>query len=324
MKRILFLLLLLLIIAPCSAEEPNLGAPIDPALGEVPYRYARVNTAENETAGMYYDLASAIKGEDPVLTLEYGNMRYISYTNSAAEDGAFYAQSKSGLWMRCSPGYTAHAPYGREFTGTPSDLGWVVREAALSRWAGTLPEENAQSVRRGAVFPIYEETELYGTVWYRVGTDQWIDGGSIRVIQWDELPEITEEGRVVLIDLDQQVLMLFEDGAPVYASLIASGAEDFTRPGKWRIESKLSSEDMTGALRADRSDYFYLEDVPFTMYFDEERAIHGIYWPAQLGFKQSHGCINMTIADAHWLYNRLEVGDTVLISEEQTAVSSHS
>ena len=318
MKRILLLLLLLLLTAlPCAAaDDVNLGTPIDSALGEVPYNYARINTAEDETAGMYYDLDSAVKGEDPVVTLEYGNMRYLSYTNSAKVDGSFYAQSKSGMWMRCSPGYTAHEPYGRTFEGTPSDLGWVVRETALSRWAGTLPEETAALVARGTVFPIYEETEQYGTTWYRVGTEQWIDGGAIRVIQWDKLPEVDSDGRVIFIDLVQQILVLYEDGTPVYASLIASGVEDFTRPGTWQIETKLESEDMTGALKSDRSDYFYLEDVPFTMYFDEERAIHGIYWPAQLGFQQSHGCINMTIADAHWLFDRVEVGDKVIISEE--------
>ena len=46
MKRILLLFLLLLTALPCAAaDDVNLGTPIDSALGEVPYNYARINTA---------------------------------------------------------------------------------------------------------------------------------------------------------------------------------------------------------------------------------------------------------------------------------------
>jgi hypothetical protein len=35
---------------------------------------------------------------------------------------------------------------------------------------------------------------------------------------------------------------------------------------------------MQGAFEADRSDFYYLEDVPWTMYYDQARAIHTAYW----------------------------------------------
>ena len=49
------------------------------------------------------------------------------------------------------------------------------------------------------------------------------------------------------------------------------------------------------------------------MYFDGARALHGAYWRAKMGFEQSHGCVNLTIGDAHWIYDWAQVGDLVYV-----------
>jgi lipoprotein-anchoring transpeptidase ErfK/SrfK len=49
------------------------------------------------------------------------------------------------------------------------------------------------------------------------------------------------------------------------------------------------------------------------MYYDDARALHGAYWRAKLGFPQSHGCVNMTVGDAHWIFNWASVGDWVYV-----------
>jgi lipoprotein-anchoring transpeptidase ErfK/SrfK len=38
------------------------------------------------------------------------------------------------------------------------------------------------------------------------------------------------------------------------------------------------------------------------MYFDDEIGLHGTYWHDGFGYRHSHGCVNLTITDAHWLY----------------------
>jgi lipoprotein-anchoring transpeptidase ErfK/SrfK len=43
------------------------------------------------------------------------------------------------------------------------------------------------------------------------------------------------------------------------------------------------------------------------MYFDDEIALHGAYWHDGFGFRRSHGCVNMSVTDAHWLYEWAEV-----------------
>jgi lipoprotein-anchoring transpeptidase ErfK/SrfK len=68
---------------------------------------------------------------------------------------------------------------------------------------------------------------------------------------------------------------------------------------------------MRGSFTADRSDYYYLEDVPWTMYFDQQRAMHGTYWHDDFGTPQSRGCVNLSPGDAHWVFEWAEEGDWV-------------
>jgi lipoprotein-anchoring transpeptidase ErfK/SrfK len=49
------------------------------------------------------------------------------------------------------------------------------------------------------------------------------------------------------------------------------------------------------------------------MYFDRARAIHGEYWHNNLGGRHSHGCVNVPVADGHWLYNWAPVGTWVSV-----------
>jgi len=52
-----------------------------------------------------------------------------------------------------------------------------------------------------------------------------------------------------------------------------------------------------------QEDFYYLEEVPWTMYFDNDIALHGAYWHDGFGYRRSHGCVNMSVTDAHWMYN---------------------
>jgi lipoprotein-anchoring transpeptidase ErfK/SrfK len=70
---------------------------------------------------------------------------------------------------------------------------------------------------------------------------------------------------------------------------------------------------MRGAFTADRSDYYYLEDVPWTMYFDQARALHGAYWHNGFGVATSRGCVNLSPGDAQWLFHWAEEGDWVYV-----------
>ena len=77
-----------------------------------------------------------------------------------------------------------------------------------------------------------------------------------------------------------------------------------TVTGAYHIYVKLRYTDMSGP------DY-YLPNVPYTMYFFQGYGLHGTYWHHNFGTPMSHGCVNLSIPDAEWLYNFASVGTLV-------------
>jgi lipoprotein-anchoring transpeptidase ErfK/SrfK len=47
-----------------------------------------------------------------------------------------------------------------------------------------------------------------------------------------------------------------------------------------------------------------IEDVQWVMYYNRKDgiAIHSAYWHDDFGKPVSHGCVNLTIPDARWLF----------------------
>lgn len=117
--------------------------------------------------------------------------------------------------------------------------------------------------------------------------------------------------RWIDVNLTTQTLTAYEGDTPVLQSLISSGLWQFpTVTGNFRTWIKYDSQDMTGY----HLGYNYeLEDVPYVMYFFEDFAIHGAYWHNNFGTPMSHGCVNMNVIDAQWLYNWAPVGTLVSI-----------
>jgi hypothetical protein len=53
---------------------------------------------------------------------------------------------------------------------------------------------------------------------------------------------------------------------------------------------------------AGTTDAYSIEDVPWTMYFQGSYALHAAFWHDRFGSSRSHGCVNLSPADARWLF----------------------
>jgi lipoprotein-anchoring transpeptidase ErfK/SrfK len=50
------------------------------------------------------------------------------------------------------------------------------------------------------------------------------------------------------------------------------------------------------------------------MYFDEHGdALHGTYWHSNFGTPMSHGCVNLPMDIAAWMYGWADVGTAVSV-----------
>ncbi len=119
--------------------------------------------------------------------------------------------------------------------------------------------------------------------------------------------------RSVVVDLGDQRAYLYENGAVVASYLISSGRPGYeTHTGHFRINSHLTSQNM-GNPDTDQPPYYYTRDVPWVMYFNGDQALHGTYWHNNFGHVMSHGCVNMPVDAAHYLFTWAPNGTEVTV-----------
>lgn len=116
----------------------------------------------------------------------------------------------------------------------------------------------------------------------------------------------------VIVDLSDQKIYLVVDKEVVWSRLVATGKDGFETPvGTYRIYKKLPLRTMRGSANGET---WVVPNVPHVMYIKGGIALHGAYWHDLFGkARLSHGCINMRLADARWLYARVDVGTKVIV-----------
>ena len=119
----------------------------------------------------------------------------------------------------------------------------------------------------------------------------------------------------IVISISAQMMWAYEGGALVNSSYVSTGTAEVpetTTPIGWHsILTKIDIQDMEGTISGE--DYF-VEDVPYVMYFDNlGNALHGTYWHSNFGAPMSHGCINLPMDVAAWMYEWAPVGTAVSV-----------
>ncbi|WP_013322333.1 L,D-transpeptidase [Gloeothece verrucosa] len=117
------------------------------------------------------------------------------------------------------------------------------------------------------------------------------------------------ENRWIEIDLSSQRLIAWEGKKPVYAVIVSTGKKETpTLPGVFNVKIMRSLDRMRGP------DYD-VPNVPYAMYYQGGYAIHGAYWHNKFGTPVSHGCINVAVDHAEWLYKWSSIGTPVVIHD---------
>lgn len=185
--------------------------------------------------------------------------------------------------------------------GLPYPMAWMLVSAVPSREPGAAPVDGDLPLQRYTRVNIYTFQEIDEWRWYQVGEDQWIHQTQVAKILPVERPADVDTERWISVDLYEQVLIAYEGDRPVFATLVSSGLADWaTNEGLFNVYVRYSRTRMSGA--EGQEDFYSLEDVPWTMFFDNDIGFHGTYWHDGFGYRHSHGCVNMSIMDARWLY----------------------
>jgi hypothetical protein len=240
---------------------------------------------------------------------------YLAYDKIQTVDGESYVQLTERGWMsqeELEP-VTPSSFSGMILSEVPDHpFGWVIREN--SGWID--PEGKASSGKMHNRYDVVLDLEEKNG-YIRLETGDWILAADLRLVDLKTLtsnPPVT--CRWLDVDLSGQILAVFENCLPVFATLISSAkAPAVTPQGVFSIFYKEESLPLYANERSASSEAFYLSDVPWLMFYHANWAIHGAYWHDHFGEPWSHGCINVSPYDARWLYEWTKLGDMIVIHE---------
>lgn len=106
--------------------------------------------------------------------------------------------------------------------------------------------------------------------------------------------------RRIEVNLSSQRVWLYENDAVVQSWAVSSGLPgSATQPGNFRIGWKTPMQDMGCFPGAP----YCTENVPWVAYFNGDQAFHGAYWHNNFGRPMSHGCVNLPVSAAKFLYD---------------------
>ncbi len=290
---------------PLPARHP------DPSLAQLPYRYFHLD--DKATVPVF-----SAPGETGAGGQSFPpGFVYISYVDRADTASGIYYLLQNGGWI---PGKGARvgeisAFQGLAFSRTPrNSFGWAFEQLPVKAEPGYNTPDTGLQIYPFQVVQIFATQNVDGADWNMISPGQWLEARKVAQVDINTAPpEGVTTGRWIDVNLAEQSLAVYENHQLVYATVIASGLEPFwTRPGTFQIFKKLETETMRNS---DPSDFYYLENVPWTMYFDGARALHGAYWRTRFGYPQSHGCVNLSVGDAHWLFNWAVEGDWVYVHD---------
>jgi hypothetical protein len=290
--------------SPLPASKP------DRSLSDLPYRYFHVISDDPVPIGS----APGVAGGQ----LFFPGFVYVGYVDRVDTGRGIYYLMQNGGWVPGRGERVGEIPLfqGLEFRSTPDNsFGWTFEDIPVQSNPNYGGSGTGQRLLPFTSIQIYGTQAGEGTDWNMIGLDKWVEARKVaQVVINTASPDGTNDSsRWIDVNLAEQTLAAYEDQRLVFATMIATGVEPFwTRPGVFQIYSKIESETMRNN---DPTDFYYLEDVPWTMYFDGPRALHGAYWRTRLGYSQSHGCVNLSVGDAHWLFNWTREGDWVYVHD---------
>jgi lipoprotein-anchoring transpeptidase ErfK/SrfK len=118
--------------------------------------------------------------------------------------------------------------------------------------------------------------------------------------------------KAIVVSISQQILRAYKGDQVVMSSYVSTGRAGFdTPPGSFAVLTKLPSQTMEGVIGGE---YYNVPDVPWVLYFTNSgHALHDTYWHNNFGMPMSHGCVNLPLDVAAWLYNWAPRGTPVFV-----------
>ncbi|RYZ02608.1 MAG: murein L,D-transpeptidase [Myxococcales bacterium] len=289
--------------AEASAATPPPERAREPSADGLPHAYYFVGP---DGSFGYGDLLVA---EDGVPETQFLPGFGVAITREGQKPGGErYGLSTHGYWIPLRDLRRVMPPLFRGVgLDRALDVAWVNVDKARPRQApgGSVTRD---VLPRQTRLTVLETRELAGKKWLRVGQDAWLPQTDVSApTPAPKPPEVKAGERWFDVELASQTLTAYVGDQPLFATLVstgrgAQGSELATPKGIHRIWVKLAQSDMDNLENLEASQTYAIQAVPWVMYFQKGYGLHGTFWHRAFGRVQSHGCVNLSPADAERLF----------------------
>lgn len=159
--------------------------------------------------------------------------------------------------------------------------------------------------------PVYSEAMFY-TTWNPYGVD----------------PTTIVGAKHIIVDISDQMMRVYQGDTLVLETYVSTGLEpNHTEIGFFHVRIKYLAQTMEGFENGSgevislggeggEGSHWSVADVPNIMYFNyEAEAIHGAYWHNNFGNRMSHGCVNLPLDVAAFVWEWAPLGTPVTVVE---------
>ena len=291
-----------------SSEPPTPDAVLKVPDGErLPFHYVMVYVKEGETIPMWATLEDARDGAEPERRLEKGDT--VAVDHRAAVDGVPHWVSVEGKVFPTKG--TGELQIVSAWQGEPLDdktvfpFGWINPDQAKVYAAPDVKQKPIETMARRTRVVIAEESGEGAKRMLRIADGKWVRAADVNEVRkLARPPGITEAAQWIDVDLGEQVLVAYEGDKPVFATLTSSGRAIPTPRGNYPVWAKVSAISMKSQAYEDKA--YFVNKVPWVLFFQAHNAIHGAYWHDRFGVTKSHGCVNVSPLDARHLFEWLK------------------
>ncbi len=249
-----------------------------------------------------------------------------------------YGPGYNPIWYRVWGGYV-HSAHLQMVETRLNEVDYSMNGIALPGKLGeiTVPFTQAKMLNNKSwtdVYRLYYQSIHWivglatgpdGMPWYRIkdelfdydSLDYYVPAEHVRLIQDSELTPISvdvpwEEKRIE-ISLGMQTLTAYEYDKPVMETKCSTGIPSkkvegkiptSTPIGEFNIQNKMPSKHMGDGKITSDVEAYELPGVPWDCFFEPKNGVatHGTYWHNNFGMTMSHGCANLPMDKALWVY----------------------
>jgi lipoprotein-anchoring transpeptidase ErfK/SrfK len=306
---------------PSVCAKDNTGKPLSQACQDMIKAFPRPKLDEIPKDNQTIEAYSFWRvGPEPINLYDSPNGNVVgqiakgfNFVRAINLDVEGWIQIQGGRWINRNEAKEYKASYFSGVAlpdGLEHEFAWVLDKSSI--YTSEYPGGPTSAKTKRALIR-YERVNIFATAkddkgveWYMIGPNQWVKHTFVAKVKQIEPPKDVS-GHWIAVDLYEQTLVAYEDEKPVFATLISSGLPKHdTNEGTFKVWARLTQDSMSGATGAPSA--YALQFVPWVMYFDESISLHGTYWHDLFGYRQSHGCVNLSISDARWLFNWMKEG----------------